>query len=134
MRPYYIFARQFLYKSIGIVLVSFLVISCSLFTVGKRGVFYNEMSKVPVITTYDYGFKVQTGNSNQNSALLIYKITIQIDTLRKRIDLKGFQALNKRYQDIFKIKVGGFSKDDLDSYEFYWIDPDHKDNRLTIKD
>ena len=134
MRPYYIFARQFLYKSIGIVLVSFLVISCSLFTVGKRGVFYNEMSKVPVITTCDYGFKVQTGNSNQNSALLIYKITIQIDTLRKRIDLKGFQALNKRYQDIFKIKVVGFSKDDLDSYEFYWIDPDHKDNRLTIKD
>jgi hypothetical protein len=134
MRPYYIFTRQFLYIIIGIVLGSFLVISCSLFTVGKSGVYYNEMSKVPVITTYDYVFNVQTGNSNQNSALLIYKITIQIDTLRKRIDLKGFQALNKRYQDNFKIKVEGLSKADLDSYEFYWIDPDHKDNRLTIKD
>jgi hypothetical protein len=125
--------RQFLHISITIVLVSFLVNSCTLFTVGKKGVYYNEMSNVPEITTYDYGFEVHTRNSNRNSALLIYKITIQIDTLRKRIELKGSQALNKKYQDSFKIKVNGFSKANLDNYEFYWIDPDHKDNRLTIK-
>jgi hypothetical protein len=124
---------QYLNKSITIVLVSFLVTSCSLFTIGKRGVFYNEMSKVPEITTYDYGFEVQTGNSNQNSALLIYKITIQIDTVRKKIEMKGYQAVNKKYQDSFKIKVKGISRAGLDNYEFYWTDPDQKDNILKIK-
>jgi hypothetical protein len=133
MRTFDIFPRQFLHNSIWIVLISFLITSCSLFAVGKRGVFYYEMSKVPEILTYDYGFEVKTGNSNQNSSLLIYKITIHIDTRRKKIELKGYQALNKKYQDGFNIKVKGFSKADLDNYEFYWIDPDHKDNRLTIK-
>jgi hypothetical protein len=127
-----IIPRQLIHKSITIALLSFLVSSCSLFTVGKRGVFYNEMSKVPEITTYDNGFEVQTGNSNQNSALLIYKITIQMDTVRKRIELKGYQAVNKKYQDSFKIKVKGISRADLDNYEFNWTDPDHKDNRLKI--
>jgi|WetSurMetagenome_2_1015567.scaffolds.fasta_scaffold209547_1 hypothetical protein len=132
MRTCDIIFRQFLHKSIGLILVSFLVASCSLITVGKRGVFYNEMSKVPEIKTYNYGFEVHTGNSNQNSALLIYKITVQIDTLRKKIELKGYQAINKKYQYSFRIKVYGISKADLDNYEFYWIDPDHKDNRLAI--
>ena len=133
MRTGDIFPRQFLSKSIWIVLVFFLITSCSLFTFGRRGVFYKEMSKVPEIVTYDYAFVVQTGNSNQNSALLIYKITVKIDTLRKRIELKGYQAVNKKYQDTFKINVKGYKKANLDNYEFYWIDPDHKDNRLDVK-
>gem|GEM_PF-5026981 len=133
MRTCTILSRQFLHKIIGLFIVFLLVNSCSLFTVGNRGVYYNEMSKVPEIITYDYGFEVHTGNSNQNSALLIYKITIQIDTDRKKIEMKGYQAANKKYQDSFKIKVKGISKADLDNYEFLWIDPDHKDNRLTKK-
>ena len=63
----------------------------------------------------------------------MYKITIQIDTLNKKIELKGYQAAYKKYRDKFKIKVKGFKKDNFDKYDFYWTDPDQKDNRLTLK-
>jgi len=125
--------RQLPLKSIWIVLITFLITSCSLFSIGKKGVFYNEMSRVPEIITYDYGFVVLTGNSNQNSSLLIYKIKMQIDTNHKKIELTGFQAINKKYRDRFEIRVKDLSKADLSNYEFYWIDPDLKYNKLTIK-
>jgi hypothetical protein len=134
MINYNVISRQFLLKNIWIFLVFFSITSCSLVTHYKRGVYYNEMSKVPEILTYDYGFEVKTGNSNQNSSLLIYRIKIQIDTSHKKIGLTGYQAANKKYRNSFKINVKGFSKADLDNYEFYWIDPDQKYNRLnTIK-
>jgi hypothetical protein len=132
MRTAYILSSQILQKSIWIVLISLFITSCSLFSVGKRAVFYSEMSRVPVIVTYDNAIAVQTGNSKQNSALLIYKITLKTDTIHRKIELKGYQALNKKYQDNFRIKVKGFSKADLNNYEFYWIDPDLKENKLTI--
>jgi len=125
--------KQILYKSIRIVLLSLLVSSCSLFSIGKRGVSFNEMGKTPVISTFDNGFEIMTENSIQNSALSIYKITARIDTTHKKIELKGYQALNKKYQNSFKIKVRGISKTRLANFEFYWIDPDQKESRLTIR-
>lgn len=124
--------RQLLHIGCWIFLLSSLT-SCSLLTTGKKGVFYNEMSKNPEVITYDYGFVVETGNSNINSALLMYKITFQIDTLQKKIELKGYQAANKKYINSFKFRVRGYSKTALDKYDFYWIDPDKKENKLTLK-
>jgi len=106
--------------------------SCSLFSVGKKGVFYSEMSNKPEIKTYDNGFTVYTQNSIQNSALLIYKINSKIDSIHKVIMISAYQAAGKKYRDKFEVKMYGFSKAQLDSYEYFWIDPDNERNRLNI--
>jgi hypothetical protein len=105
--------------------------SCSIITVGKKGVFLNEMGKAPLITTYDFKVVLMTSNSTQNSSLSIYKIDYQIDTIKKQILLKGYQAFGKKYKDIFEISFSGLLKSDLDKFEFFWMDPDKTLNKLT---
>jgi hypothetical protein len=121
--------RQFQKSTFQLIFGILILSSC----LGKQGVYYSEMSKIPEIITYDNGFYILTGNSNKNSALLIYRIKIQINTSQKKIELRGYQAVNVKFKERFKFKVKNISKKELDGYEFYWIDPDRKYNSLTIK-
>jgi hypothetical protein len=115
-----------------IIIAILTLTSCTIFSIGKKGVFYKEIGKTPEIETFDDRFVVQTQNSNQNSALLIYKIKKTVDKQRKQILLTAYQALGKQYRDQFEIKMPGYSKSELDSFEFFWIDPDKVRNTLTI--
>ena len=62
-----------IHNVIRITSIFVLLVSCSIIPIGKRGVCFDEMSKVPDITINDNGFVVHTGNSNRNSALLIIR-------------------------------------------------------------
>ncbi len=116
-------------KSLNKTLFFFILIitSCS---VGKQGVYYVEMNKNPIITAKDNILTIKTGNSIKNTALLIYKIDYKIDTIKKEIELKAFQALGKKYQDSFDIEIK--EKVNLSEYKFYWINPDDTKVELEI--
>ena len=68
-------------------LFSLILTSCS---IGKQGVFYDEMSKKPTLKIGDNLIVLTTDNSNKNSALSIYDIDYSIDTTSKQIELRGF--------------------------------------------
>lgn len=99
--------------------------------IGKHEVEYEEMNKEPTIQILkDNLIEVNTGNSNKNSALLIYKIDYSIDTVKKTIILHGFQALNKKHKTRFEIQINGFNKIKLENFDYFWIDSDHKMTRI----
>jgi len=115
-----------MYKAITIIVILFFI-SC---TIGKKGVFFKEMSKRPSIEINDNKITLNTGNSIQNSSLLIYKIDLSIDTSRKAIELRGFQAIGKDFKKRFELKIHGISKKQLDNYKYFWIDPDKKKTEI----
>ena len=115
-----------LYKAIIIIVILFFI-SCS---IGKKGVFFKEMNKSPSIEINDNKIYLNTGNSKQNSALLIYKIDIKIDRISKVIELKGFQATGKDYKTRFELKLIGLSKKQLINYKYFWIDPEQTKNEI----
>lgn len=110
-----------------ILVITLFLNSCS---IGKKGVSFKEMGKQPSIEVSDNKIVVNTNNSLQNSALLIYKIDLSIDTIKRVIELRGFQAINKDYKSKFELKVNGLSKMQLDNYEYFWIDPDGSRNKI----
>jgi hypothetical protein len=64
---------------------------------------------------------------------MIYKVKSSIDTISMEIELKAYQAVNKPYKEIFLINYTGFSKEDLNRFSFYWIDPDNTRTKLIKK-
>jgi len=116
-------------KTKGFILLIIVIVSSCV--IGKRGVEYAEMTKQPTIQILnDNLIAVNTENSFKNSALLIYKIDYSVDTVKKVINLQGFQALNKKYKNRFEIKVKGINKVQLDNYDYFWIDPDNKMTKI----
>lgn len=73
---------------------------------------------------------LKTNNSKENSALLIYRIDFNIDTINKVIEIKGFQAINKKYKTTFELDLRKIAKEQLDNYQYVWIDPDKNRNRI----
>jgi ERCC4-type nuclease len=106
-----------------------LTIGCS---IGEKQVFYNEMFNPPVIELTQQGLTVRTENSKDNSALLIYKIDADINSKKKEINLIATQAVKKKYQNNFTIKLPKEVNDSIASYRIFWIDPDGKKNELSI--
>lgn len=111
-----------------LILILFTMISC---TVGKRGVFFKEMQTPPSIETHNGILVINTSNSVQNSALLIYRIDYTIDTVKKVVNIKGYQAINKEYKTRFELKVPGYSQEQLNHYTYFWIDPDNHSNPIV---
>lgn len=111
---------------VGLLILTLL--SCS---IGKQGVFYSEMTKEPTVQISEKKIIVNTDNSSKNSALLIYKLDYSIDTARKIIELKAFQAVNKDYKNTFEIKINELTKSELEKYEYYWIDPDDNSTKIN---
>jgi hypothetical protein len=109
-----------------LILVS---LSCS---IGKKGVFFKEMWKKPTIEILDNKIVVKTGNSLDNSALLIYKIEKTIDKDKKTIELKGYQAIGKKYKESFEIQLKNTPSQELKKYEFFGVDPDGKKNTISF--
>ena len=116
-------------KTKGFILFTIVIVSSCV--IGKHRVEYAEMTKQPTVQILkDNLIVVNTGNSFKNSALLIYQIDYSVDTVKKVINLFGFQALNKEYKNRFEIKVKGLNKIQLDNYDYLWIDPDNKMNKI----
>ena len=91
------------------------------------------MSIHPTLELNDNMIIVHIGNSLKNSALLIYKIEYTIDTTMKVVGLRGFQAVNKEYKNSFELQINGFSKEQLDRYDYFWIDPNDSKMKMKIK-
>jgi hypothetical protein len=110
-----------------IIIILFFFISCS---ITKKGVFFKEMRKSPSIEINDNKITIITENSIENSALLIYKIELSLDTAKKTINLTGFQGIGKENKTRFELRIKGLSKKKLDNYDYYWIDPDKSKNKI----
>jgi hypothetical protein len=116
---------------ISVVIISSLILISLSCSIGKKGVNYKEMWKKPTIEVLDNKIVVKTSNSLENSALLIYKIEKTIDKDKKTIELKGYQAIGKKYRDNFEIKIKHTSRLELLKYEFFWVDPDNKKTKIS---
>lgn len=110
-------------------IILILLTSCA---VGKRQVKYIEMSSEPKLTWNGQEFLIETRNSKENSALLIYKIKSTVDNENNLILLRGLQAVGKKYQTEFKVDLKDINSDKLVNYKIYWVDPDNKRTELKI--
>ena len=117
----------------NVIIFSHLIYSCSPTTPINKGVFYNEMSKEPSITIYCNKVILYTGNSKQNSSLLIYKIEYCYDTLKKQIFISGFQAPMKKFKSSFELSFAELSESDLIKYKFFWQDPNDSLWQIIVK-
>ena len=119
-------------KFVSFILIAFAFVffSCA---INKKGVFYKEMMKKPTIQVFDNRIVVKTDNSVWNSALKIYKIDKEININKRTIELKGFQAFGKKYRQTFELKLKNMSHQELQKYQFYWVDPDNMKTLLEIE-
>jgi hypothetical protein len=116
-------------KRIQLIILNLLLSSCSL---GKKGVFYDEMNTPPILTITDKILTVKTTNSVRHSALLLYKIETEVNKERGELNLFGLQAANKKYRSEFEIELDKIGIDDLDGWNINWIDPDGTKHELKI--
>jgi hypothetical protein len=110
------------------ILIVTLLFGCS---IGVKQVYYREMYKPPLIGIYQDVLQVSTENSIENSALLIYKIEVTINSDNKEIYLKGFQAAKKKYINKFQFKLDKDVIKNISVYKIFWVDPDN--NKHEIK-
>ena len=94
-------------------------------TTTKR-VVYSEMTKHPTVQVIDNSeIIVQTENSGINSSLFISRIKYSIDTVKKEIYLIGYQSIWKFHNNTFELKIKKHGQYQLDTFNYYWIDPDN---------
>ncbi len=118
-------------KNLKVLLyIIILITSC---TIGAQKMKYSEMTNPPTIKIInDSLITVNTENSNTNSALSLYKIEYSIDTVKKVIYFTGFQAINKKFKNRFKIKINNLDKIQLESYQYFWIDPNKTVTKIEV--
>ena len=114
-------------KRFRLILLTLLLSSCS---IGKQGVFYDEMETPPKLTSTDNNIKVETRNSVRNSALLLYKLETNVDKEKREFNMHGLQAANKKYKSEFKIELDKLGIDDLEGWTINWVDPDGTKHKL----
>ena len=112
------------------IIILLLTFSCA---IGKRQVFFKEMSSEPKAEVTENGLLIKTENSKENSALLIYSIKSQIDTKNEKIRLTGYQAAGEKFRDEFKIHLEKEVLGNIANYKLVWVDPDGKENEIKIK-
>jgi len=115
-------------KTFFYVIIVFLV-SCAL---GKQGVFYNEMQVEPQISINKNVLKVDVSNSAKNSALVIYKINIDVNQDKKEIYITAYQAINKKIINIFEFDLSKYKINNYNDYSFYWVNPDKKTTQINL--
>jgi len=106
------------------------LIGCS---IGKQGVYFGEMGTPPLLTFHNNVLTVKISNSKRNSALLIYEINVSVDQNKKEVYLSANQAAGKDYKDTFVLTLNDFGISKVNTYEFYWLDPDNKTTKLNIE-
>jgi len=105
------------------------LVSCS---VGRQGVYFDEMRPKPSLSLDNNILTVKTSNSIKNSALSIYKINVSVDQSKKEIYLSADQAFGKDYIETFTIKLNDYKIIKPTTYSFYWLDPDKKTINLDL--
>ena len=110
--------------------IVFLLTCCS---TGTKEVKYSEMGSEPKIKWVGQELIVETENSRENSALLIYSIEPTIDKEDNQILLYGFQAAGKEYRTEFRMTIEGVPIDKHGDYKIFWVDPDGKRTELQIE-
>jgi hypothetical protein len=103
------------------------LIGCS---VGEKQVKFEEMAAGPQLRLDGNDLLITTSNSRENSALLIYDVESVVDNENKVILLKGFQAAGKEFETEFRVILEGVDSISLNSYSFFWLDPDNKRTEL----
>jgi len=91
------------------------------------------MGTPPLLTFHNNVLTVKISNSKRNSALLIYEINLSVDQNKKEVYLSANQAAGKDYKDTFVLTLNDFGISKVNTYEFYWLDPDNKTTKLNIE-
>lgn len=100
---------------------------------GKEGVKYDEMFSKPTIHWNKDELIINTVNSKENSALLIYKIEPTVNTSENTLLLKGYQAVGKEFRTEFKFSLKDLGIKESDEYKVYWVDPDGKQSEVKVE-
>lgn len=108
----------------------FLITSC-LFV--SHRVNYYDMMKAPYITIHGDKLTLHTRNSKINSARLIYKVDIVVDTDAKSVLFYGWERSMKPYKDAFEFDIDGKVASNIRAFRFYWIDPDNSRHDIQIR-
>jgi hypothetical protein len=116
-------------KTISKLLLLSLIISC---TIGRLGVYFDEMGAKPTLTLDNNILTVKTSNSNKNSALLIYQVNVSVNQSKKEIYLSADQAAGKEYRETFTLNLKDYDVNDPTNFTFYWLDPDQKKTKLDF--
>lgn len=101
-------------------------------TIGKQGVYIDEIPTKPFLKVKADTLTIKTQNSIKNSALIIYKINISVEQKEKKVYISADQAAGKTYKEIFTIKLSNYKIIDAKSYEYFWCDPNKKKTKLEI--
>lgn len=110
-------------------LLALIFLGCN---ISKKGVFFDEMTSRPVLKLKDNFLMIKTTNSFKNSALLIYKINLEIDSQKKYIYISANQAAGKKFQDTFAINLTSYKVIRPETFSFLWLDPDNKTTKLEL--
>ncbi len=114
-------------KIISLIILTLVLSSCS---IGKQGVFYEEMESPPKLTITDNNITVETKNSIRHSALLLYKIETELNKENMELSLTGLQAANEKYKTTFEFKLNTLGIEEIDDWTINWIDPNGKKHEL----
>lgn len=112
------------------IYLTIILTSCA---IGQREVKYSEMSSEPRVNWDKGELVVRTGNSKENSALLIYEIEPTVDQADKVILLRGLEAAGKEFRNEFRLRLTEVDVDKVSDYRIYWVDPDDKRTELRIE-
>jgi hypothetical protein len=110
-------------------LLGILTIACS----SKKGVFYDEMYKVLVVSYENNKLILHTGNSKDHSAFLICEIKTSVDKVKKELHITGFQAIGEEHKDRFEIDLKSLGIENIQEYQIIWVDPDQKQINLQLQ-
>lgn len=114
-------------KRFSLIIITLLLCSCS---IGKQGVFYEEMATTPKLTITDNTITIEIKNSIRNSALMLYKIETEVNKENKELILRGHQAINRKYKDKFILELDKLGIDDIEVWTVNWIDRDGSKHEL----
>ena len=114
-------------KRLPLIIITLLLSSCS---IGKQGVFYEEMATTPKLTITDNTITIETKNSIRNSALILYEIETEVNKENKELILRGIQAVNRKYKYQFILELDKLGIDDIEVWTVNWIDPDGNKHEL----
>ena len=118
-----------------IFLILILVVVIFLFYIFKeRGVYYNEMSAKPVVILKMDSIVLKTQNSKINSAFLICDVNIKVDVENRKVFVKAFQGIGRKFKTRFSIEITRWKPNEMALFDFYWVDPDKKMTKIYLSD
>jgi ERCC4-type nuclease len=98
-----------------IKLLFVLLVGCAM---ERQGVYLKEMETTPILTISNGLLTVNTTNSKENSALLIYKMAISVDINKKEVYITAEQAASKKCLEAFTFQLADYNISDPSGFTF----------------